>query len=429
MVDLTKWFLARAKKGKGAVSIPVVEAAFAELPGWTIEPTTASVVFNGYGDDDKIRFFLPEWVREYPGHHVSSYSTKDPLVFGFNDETQASSARLRLADFVQIFDKVPKNPVALQVYSTKLGPVRQEYERFKFDVKMMWGGLPGWLVTAPNGQQKTFPHPIDYRRLGDPNALKMDSFWTWSYKNGLAEDAKKFLAGIDPEELEKRQAPAKKRQQIERQQRTTPEVRALLEEITDAKHQEVVESFESSFMHMLESYLAAPHSKGLWKWFKENRTPQIYQDFMRMAVVEDRYAGVVKAKPDAQATAHKMAVSIANDIREEFLSKNGYKLSTIVTRKGNLKKAKVLFLEEDASYGGEIGFEFKDGSSFVVRNKTVWKYSSNGVLFMQYPTTFHNVVLPGGKKKMSKPSEERMLTVFAAEDPKAVTKLKARLLR
>jgi hypothetical protein len=89
-----------------------------------------------------------------------------------------------------------------------------------------------------------------------------------------------------------------------------------------------------------------------------------------------------------------------------------------------------LHMNSGADYGGEIAFTFKDGSSFVVRNKTVFKFSQLGTPFEQYPTTFHKVILPNGKS-MSQPSEKRMVEVFAGQVPKtkAIRQLKNKLLR
>ncbi len=94
-------------------------------------------------------------------------------------------------------------------------------------------------------------------------------------------------------------------------------------------------------------------------------------------------------------------------------AKNSMKLSRIVNGKGNLKKASILRINVGPyDYGGELKFEFKDGSSFLVKNKTVFKRSHLGTPFYQFPTTFHNVVLPDGSK-MSGVNEKTMLEVFA----------------
>lgn len=122
-----------------------------------------------------------------------------------------------------------------------------------------------------------------------------------------------------------------------------------------------------------------------------------------------------KLKVNYRAVAEKEGNEAANFMQKEFLHKNVNKLCNVLDMKGNLQgEPKILSIH--ASRGmieGDIRFEFADGSGFKVRNKIILKYSIYGKPFNQYPTTFHDVVLPGGKP-MSQPSEERMVTVFAA---------------
>jgi len=58
--------------------------------------------------------------------------------------------------------------------------------------------------------------------------------------------------------------------------------------------------------------------------------------------------------------------------------------------------------------------EFSDGTSFTVKNAVVVKVNQFGTWFVQYPTTFHNVVFRNGKKK-AKLSEKQMNEDWARE--------------
>lgn len=104
----------------------------------------------------------------------------------------------------------------------------------------------------------------------------------------------------------------------------------------------------------------------------------------------------------------------ANAIREHFINKNAAKLGQIVELKGNFKSAKTVHAHtRQGMIEGEMYIDFTDGSHFNVRNKVVLKVApSSGDLFAQYPTTFHDVIMPDGKP-MGMPSEERMNKVFA----------------
>jgi hypothetical protein len=122
-----------------------------------------------------------------------------------------------------------------------------------------------------------------------------------------------------------------------------------------------------------------------------------------------------RLKRNYKSIVRQMAKDEAERMQQDFLIKNVNKLVTIIdAKKANLAgdpqilKAEVL----KQSFTGEIKFVFDDNSSFIVRNKVIWKRSQYGKSFNQYPTTFHDVVMPDGQP-MGMPSEERMNKVFA----------------
>ena len=49
-----KWLQKRATKGKGVVSIPVVEKAFELLDGWSVTDTTTFKLLNGTSSYDNL---------------------------------------------------------------------------------------------------------------------------------------------------------------------------------------------------------------------------------------------------------------------------------------------------------------------------------------------------------------------------------------
>lgn len=118
--------------------------------------------------------------------------------------------------------------------------------------------------------------------------------------------------------------------------------------------------------------------------------------------------------PAAPKVFTAQAGTIANEMQQAFVYKNSAKLQSILLAKnvGLVHDPKVLTARTHSGvFEGDIRIDFADGSGFTVRNKVVWKVSVNGLVFNQFPTTFHDVTLPGGKP-MSAPSEERMNTVF-----------------
>jgi hypothetical protein len=109
-------------------------------------------------------------------------------------------------------------------------------------------------------------------------------------------------------------------------------------------------------------------------------------------------------------------IEAADFMQKQFVIKNAQKLASIMdAKKAKLASApEVLYarVAQRGTFEGDMRLTFVDGSHFEVRNQVVFKVNSYGTFFMQYPTTFHNVVMPNGKP-MGQPSEERMNTVFA----------------
>lgn len=106
----------------------------------------------------------------------------------------------------------------------------------------------------------------------------------------------------------------------------------------------------------------------------------------------------------------------ADDMQQTFVIKNAKKLGSILDAKQSPLRGEPVILRAKAgvrgAFEGDMRLNFADGSSFEVRNQVVFKTNSYGTFFMQYPTTFHNVVLANGSA-LSQPSEERMNEIFA----------------
>jgi hypothetical protein len=125
------------------------------------------------------------------------------------------------------------------------------------------------------------------------------------------------------------------------------------------------------------------------------------------------YHHPMRLLPTYKKEIRRKADEAADDTQKEFIFKNAKKLGMLVKNKGvAMDDPKIIHLSVGGrGFHGEILFKFDDGSKFTVRNKVVWKQNNYGTVFNQYPTTFHDVVMPDGKP-MSMPSEERMNRVF-----------------
>lgn len=128
-----------------------------------------------------------------------------------------------------------------------------------------------------------------------------------------------------------------------------------------------------------------------------------------------RHMNVYTLKSGWEAEARKEAKEQADIMQQEFVIKNSMKLKSIVDTKGvGLTQAPIGRNLRVGGRGlvGEMDFIFTDGSKFTVRNKVVYKVSTLGKGFAQFPTTFHNAVLPDGTK-MPEPNERTINDVFA----------------
>lgn len=130
----------------------------------------------------------------------------------------------------------------------------------------------------------------------------------------------------------------------------------------------------------------------------------------------------IKLNEKGKTYAKDEAKKERDALEKNFLSKNIKKLSNLVDVKGNLETIKELPKVPVVVKAGvgrvEAGFDFTfaDKSSFTVINKIVYKYSYRGKPFVQFPTTFHNIVFPDGTK-MKMPSEEKMIKEFGSWKP------------
>jgi hypothetical protein len=155
-----------------------------------------------------------------------------------------------------------------------------------------------------------------------------------------------------------------------------------------------------------------------WQVYKHHPMLAFYKSFIYAATESDasdpkrKVGGWRVRKNNYLDLARAHAKAVAQNLRDEFVHKNGMKLSHIARSKGNLEGGRVTEVFHGEDFGGEMLFAFKDGSQFTVRNKTIFKISPLGKGFEQFPTTFHDVVLPDGSR-MSAPSEQRMLEIFA----------------
>jgi len=114
---------------------------------------------------------------------------------------------------------------------------------------------------------------------------------------------------------------------------------------------------------------------------------------------------------------HKARVTkLINDsvamVVDGFVAKNSSKLALILQKKDAPKTHKIIKTNvNNGMVENTMMFEFNDGSSFTITSSVIFKRSTNGKLFFQYPTRFRDVKMADGSA-MKGPSEEKMIKEF-----------------
>lgn len=129
---------------------------------------------------------------------------------------------------------------------------------------------------------------------------------------------------------------------------------------------------------------------------------------------DDYYRDWSKAKPskDAKKIVAKKAKASADAVVLNYATKNMAKLTRLVAEKQNSGVGFTDVEDQGMSvrgdtFAGRMKFEFDDGSGFTVLNQMVLKTSPRGLLFAQFPTTFHLVKSSDGTTR-AKLSEKQM---------------------
>jgi hypothetical protein len=193
----------------------------------------------------------------------------------------------------------------------------------------------------------------------------------------------------------------------------------VLTKITDETKVKFAADLEQQYISQVQQRFDNPPTRADLLSGKRRDAFTLFVDSMLMTRVGEDYDNFTgayrKLKSNWKSTLKQMADREADGVQQLYLAKNVRKLAKIVELKGNLKgEPEVLKAYVMASgFGGEVRVSFEDGAQFTVRNKSVWKVNEHGTQFIQFPTTFHDVTLEGGKRMAGQPSEKEMIEKFA----------------
>ena len=187
----------------------------------------------------------------------------------------------------------------------------------------------------------------------------------------------------------------------------------ILRDLIEGKRAELEKMVAATLQRVINHFFKT-HEKQSARDFFRNRPEAQYLIEEVVEKPDDYYRDWSKAKPskDMKKIVDKKAKDSAETVVQNYASKNMAKLTRLVAEKQN---AGVGFTDvEDQgmtvrgdTFAGRMKFEFQDGSGFTVLNQMVLKTSPRGLLFAQFPTTFHQVKSPDGTVK-AKLSEKQM---------------------
>jgi hypothetical protein len=426
-----EWLEVWAKKGRpNPANVAALAKALELLPGFHLTCGLFLVPLDGTAVYD----YQAEVYKRIYGKGL------DPHRWGKGPETRIASlyasdkekdpgkekrVRELYAKRVQVVKNPPARPEPDVIYGTPLREKKRGEYGGRELVSELWVGANGSMLTTPLGTL-FIPAPVAGRgksRKPEPwnqvtNKAYLKRLYMALYEAKLYQIAKAALEGkqatFNPKTREVRQV----------LQQRSPLVEKVLRELTDRTYRSVIEANAKGYRNELSLWQKAADERGgkfppedyYRKVLKMEKIPAGSLLFRLLESSGPYREETYKVRSDAEKTIHERAVQEADDIRDQFLYKNGGKLGAIVNMKDRagvkLQGAEILRVSGGV-YEGDIRFTFSDGSSFTVRNQTVGKANAQGTFFYQFPTTFHDVVLPDGSL-MREPSEERMQKVFAA---------------
>lgn len=284
-----------------------------------------------------------------------------------------------------------------------VGDTGGRYGRDEFVVSFQFiADCSGFLITSPDGQ--TYEVYGDYKN-GAINPHTFEMFFHWAVENTDIMD--QILAKLGMEPVEKKHDPKKPYTPPPTASEETVKVFEMLKELTvDIRAQQKIHMIEwmteegEKYIELMKAG-DKEASKRMWA---------NYSIFLQHAIKDS------KVNPDWKKAIEGVAEEQVEAMQNEFVFKNTRKLAPILTAKGNVGQQKVMSINtRQGMITATLGFTFDDGSSFRVDQSVKQSHARDSwgrvTWFYQYPTTFHDVVLPDGNKMY--PSEENMNEIFA----------------
>lgn len=206
-----------ARKGKSAeVNLNIMAEALTAL-GWQVEETVG-VVRPNYEFWDHPNA-LQKFGDATGAHHLSGPgSYNDEGVFQYTSQAEAEAALRAMPQYVTITGskKAPARPEIGKLY---VGIVSKDitdhtfvdtygdgtiYPDFRLSFKHCNFGVKGWRLTNTAGKSGTIVPNLDRGKVVDAAQVKISQLFTWGYKNGLQQDAQRYMETGGSDAMEER---------------------------------------------------------------------------------------------------------------------------------------------------------------------------------------------------------------------------------
>jgi hypothetical protein len=186
-------------------------------------------------------------------------------------------------------------------------------------------------------------------------------------------------------------------------------IRDLLADKCEGLKEEIRQSYHRSLTGILSEYLDMSDedkSKPLYKSYlgREQKIPML----MRMLHWDHMSGNKAVKSDDADNFIEKESSQSANDTVQTYVHKHTVKLAGVIQNMLNISAISLNVNSDNGRIEGQLGLSFDDGRSFDVRSQVVLSYSTNGLLFARYPTTFHDVINENGSLEGKMLSESEM---------------------
>jgi hypothetical protein len=419
--------LLKLRKGMAAsLNASRFSELFPVLPGWQIEKdkqyrlSDGGWILSEIGGGAAKRFLNYGRRNKGDGHiHCETAMPRDVATYpdwGQGEEKQKAlrdDDEIKLNDFktlVSYLESIQNKPQGNKwmVKNVNYGVVNvaeygnAQFAHVSFELYAM---TSGFKITSPDGQ--TYEVYGDYKN-GAISPHTFETFFHWAVENTDIMD--QINSALQMEPHEKKIDPSKPYTPPPTASAETKLVFDFLKTMTDDVRAEQKVNYIKESTNGIERFVDAVKAR-------DEKRAKALAGGRNGYIIGRVWDSKLKApRPDWEQQVEEHAEYAVEAMQNTFVFKNTRKLASIMTGKGSVGNHKIIDIDTRSGIiTASIRFSFDDGSAFTVHQSIVASSTRDSwgrvTDFYRFPTTFHDVLLPGGSK-MGMPSEERMNEIF-----------------